>query len=108
MPGAETASGASSNGAAMPEANVQSSLTSDPPEHSHHPHHHDHHRQQKMPQAGMHGVGMAAAAGKIGGMLHDCKRTDVFEFSCSSSPFCPHLLGTYCVCRRFRTVSRVF
>ena len=81
----EAAAPMGSNGATMPEAEVASPLANDPPEHTIRPtlHHHDHQYQQKMPQAGMHGPGIAIAAGKVGGMLHESKSVDVFEFSCS-------------------------
>ncbi|KAG0586511.1 hypothetical protein KC19_2G096500 [Ceratodon purpureus] len=68
MPGAETAVGAPSNGATMPEAGAPNPLGNDPVGHGHRPHHHhhDHHSQPKMPQAGVHGAGVAMAAGRLG------------------------------------------
>jgi phospholipase D1/2 len=57
------ASGIGANGAGGP-------LYNDAPGHGHRPqiHHHDHHKQQKMPQAGMHGAGIAMAEG-LGGRM---------------------------------------
>ena len=83
MPGAETAVGAPSNGATMPEAGAPNPLGNDPVGHGHRPHHHhhDHHSQPKMPQAGVHGAGVAMAAGRLG-MVHELKSISVFEFLC--------------------------
>lgn len=59
------ANGSGANGAGGP-------LHNDAPDHGHRPqiHHHDHHKQQKMPQAGMHGIGiLAEGLGGISNLL---------------------------------------
>jgi len=70
MPEAAAPVGDSSNGDTMPEADAPAPLYNDAPGHVHRPqiHHRDHHQQQKMPQAGMHGAGIAMAAQERGGM----------------------------------------
>jgi hypothetical protein len=68
VPEAAAPMGAPSNGATMPESEVSEPLGNDPPGHAHRPHHHDHPSQPKMPQAGMHGAGIAMGGGQGRGM----------------------------------------
>lgn len=102
------AAAAPSNGAtngAISEADGSSPyLANDAPERTLRPQirHHDHHGQPKMPQAGMHGAGMAMAAGRARGIQYMLTISVVVALQVSASVFllCVLILNP----RGFKTV----